>query len=264
MFLIEPAVDVAMNNRQLIVAKLEMPTNGSGIIRPRLFTILEASLANCTSTIICARAGAGKTTLAHDFAKRCGRSVAWYKLDAPDAEFTVFLEYLIACIRQSRPGFGIRRLSDLVVGNAELDPSLIAETLVYELLESSAEPLLIVIEDLHRVCDSAWVVPFFGRLLPLLPPDVHVLITSRTLPPAPLWRMRSKQTLAVVEDQTLNFTRQETMELFTTHGLSREQACIAFDHTRGRAAALAGYVSALQSTERRSSRTTKIKTTFPR
>jgi ATP/maltotriose-dependent transcriptional regulator MalT len=111
-FLIEPALDVAMNNRQLILAKLEMPASGTSILRPRLFQILAASLLNCTSTIVCARAGAGKTTLARDFARQSGRAVAWYKLDAPDSELMVFLEYLIACIRRSRPGFGIRRLSD--------------------------------------------------------------------------------------------------------------------------------------------------------
>ncbi len=253
-----------MNNRQLILAKLEMPASGTSILRPRLFQILAASLLNCTSTIVCARAGAGKTTLARDFARQSGRAVAWYKLDAPDSELMVFLEYLIACIRRSRPGFGIRRLSDLIATNAEPDPALVADTLVYELLESSAEPLLVVIEDLHRICDSGWVVSFFGRLLPLLPADVHVLITSRTLPPAPLWRMRSKQRLSVVQDDTLNFTRQETMELFTANGLPREQACIAFDHTRGRAAALAGLVVTLLLAERRASSSIKIKTTFSR
>jgi LuxR family transcriptional regulator, maltose regulon positive regulatory protein len=265
MFLIEPAPDFSMNQRQLITAKLEMPAKNSGIPRQRLIALLEGSLANCTSTIVCARAGAGKTTLAHDFAQNCGRPVAWYKLDAPDGDFAVFLEYLTACIRRSRPGFGIRRLSDILPNEGEADPSLTAEALVYELLESaSGGPLLIVIEDLHRVCDSAWVIPFFGRLLPLLPPDVHILITSRTLPPAPLWRMRSKQTLAVVEDETLNFTRQEAMELFAANGLSREQAAIAFDHTHGRAAALAGFVTTLQLAERRANRTVKMKTTFSR
>lgn len=262
MFFIEPARDVAMNNQQLILAKLEMPAGGSGVPRPRLFSILEASMLNCTSTIICARAGAGKTMLAHDFAQRSGREIAWYKLDAPDAELDVFLDYLVACIRRCRPGFGTKRLPDLLASNPEPDPALIAETVVYELLESSVEPLLIVVEDLHRICDSAWVVPFFGRLLPLLPSDVHILITTRTLPPAPLWRMRSKQTLAVVEDEALNFTRDESIELFASNGLSREQASIAFDHTRGRAVALASFVTTLQLAERRANRTVNIDTSI--
>jgi ATP/maltotriose-dependent transcriptional regulator MalT len=67
---------------------------------------------------------------------------------------------------------------------------------------------LVVIEDLHLVSDSDWLVPFFSRLLPLLPSEVHVLITSRSLPPAPLWRMRSKQSLVVIDEARCAFTRR--------------------------------------------------------
>ena len=91
------------------------------------------------------------------------------------------------------------------------------------------------------VYDFEWVVPFFRRLLPLLPPEVHILITSRTMPPAPLWRMRSKQTLSVIEEEALGFTRQEAVELFGSYKLSSEQANLALEHTRGRAAPLARF-----------------------
>ena len=106
------------------------------------------------------------------------------------------------------------------------------------LKEQTANPLLIVIEDLHLVSDSDWLSPFFTRVLPLLPSEVHVLITSRNLPSAPLWRMRSKQSLVVIDEATLAFTRSEAIELFASYGLSREQASIALDHTHGRAGAL--------------------------
>jgi LuxR family maltose regulon positive regulatory protein len=119
-----------------------------------------------------------------------------------------------------------------------------ADAFVHAMEESHEElPLLIVIEDLHLVSDASWVVPFFRRWLPLIPADVHVLITSRTMPPAPLWRMRSKQTLAVIDEEMLKFTRQEAIELFGSLGLSAEQACIALDHTNGRASALASFAA---------------------
>ncbi len=115
----------------------------------------------------------------------------------------------------------------------------LADAFVYELVEGeTAGPLLIVIEDLHLVSDSDWLVPFFTRLLPLLPSEVHVLITSRNLPPAPLWRMRSKQSLVVIDESALAFSRAEAIALFESYGLSQEQASIALDHTHGRAAAL--------------------------
>jgi LuxR family maltose regulon positive regulatory protein len=188
--------------------------------------------------------------LALDFAQTCGRSVTWYKVDAPDGEIQIFFQYLIASIREERPDFGAATLAQLAKTRTPDQASLLAETFVYELVEGDKKPLLVVIEDLHLIYDVDWVVPFFRRLLPLLPSEVHFLLTSRTMPPAHFWRMRSKQTLSVIEEDTLGFTRQEAVRLFESHQLSSEQANIALDHTRGRAAALARFAAALDgSTE---------------
>jgi LuxR family maltose regulon positive regulatory protein len=251
MFVIEPSPKSEMNNSQLIFEKLAIPTQPKQFSRPRLLSFLQTSLSSCASTILSARAGTGKTTLAADFAKQCGRPVAWYKVDAPDAELSVFLAYLTACIREKRCRFGTEQLKQLFATAREEDAALLAESFVYELQESGTEPLLIVIEDLHLVCDSRWVIPFFRRLLPLLPAEVHVLITSRTMPPAPMWRMRSKQTLTVLDEDALGFNRQEAVDFFESCGLSAEEACIALDHTRGRASALASFAAARVQGDRR-------------
>jgi LuxR family maltose regulon positive regulatory protein len=215
--------------------------------------MLEHSMAAGSTTVISGRAGAGKTALALDFANGCGRPVAWYKVDAPDADPKLFFRYLIRSIQEQRPGFGSKSLK-LLVEAADIDLiDWLTEAFVYELTEGeSGNPLLIVIEDLHLVSDSYWLMLFFGRLLPLLPSEVHVLITSRNLPPAPLWRMRSKQSLVVIDETTLSFTRFEAIALFESYGLSSEQASIALDHTHGRAGALDDSAAFLQRSERQS------------
>ena len=242
MFLIE-SIEVRAPQVELITEKVSIPSRLPAVSRPRVLGLLENSLKSCTSTILSGRAGTGKTTLAVDFAWNCGRSVAWYKVDAPEGDLEIFFQYLIASIRKQRPSFG-RTFMDLVRGTPPEKISLLAEVFVFELAEGGGNPLLIVIDDLHLVCDSPWLVPFFKRLMPLLPEDVHLLITSRTLPPAPLWRMRSKQTLSVIEEETLAFTRSEAILLFKKHGLSPEQASIALDHTHGRASALTRFAFA--------------------
>jgi LuxR family maltose regulon positive regulatory protein len=239
MFLIDSSHDLAMPKLELITDKIAPPLRTPRLSRLRLLSMLEKSMAAGTSTIISGRAGTGKTALALDFARTCGRPVAWYKIDAPDADPLVFFNYLISSIQESRPGFGIRSLTSLIESTDLERMAWLAEAFVYELAEGeTASPLLIVIEDLHLVSDSDWLVPFFTRLLPLLPSEVHVLITSRNLPAAPLWRMRSKQSLVVIDEATLAFTRFEATELFASYGLSGEQASIALDHTHGRAGAL--------------------------
>lgn len=228
----------------IINDKITIPTDLPTVSRPRLLEALAESMNCCNSTVIAGRTGTGKTMLATDFAKRCGRRVAWYKLDAPEVDLHLFLQYLIASVRHRRPDFGRKTLALFQEGDnsphgTEGATALLAESLVYELLTvGDGEPLLIVIDDLHLVYDAEWVVPFFNRLLPLLPPEVHVILTGRTLPPAPLWRMRSKQTLRVVEESALLFNAREAEELFASCGLSRETATRALIETRGRAACI--------------------------
>ena len=223
---------------QIILDKITPPGEQPRISRARLLNMLHGSLTNCTSTIINGRAGTGKTLLAADFAHRCGRRVAWYKVDASDGDLQVFFKYLVESIRQWRPGFGQATLMQLIAVSTLEDIPLLAEAFVYELLEHKGEPLLIVIDDLHLVYDAEWVVPFFRRLLPLLPAEAHTLITGRSLPPAPLWRMRSKQTLCVIEEPTLLFTQLETTRLFSSYGLAEAQATVALKQTHGRASSL--------------------------
>jgi ATP/maltotriose-dependent transcriptional regulator MalT len=222
---------------QFIPDKINPPTELPRVARERLFSTLRESLASCSSTIVHGRAGSGKTMLATDFARRAGRAVAWYKLDAPDCELSVFFQYLCASVAARRPGFGQKTLERVGGQLTAGDVPLLVEYFVYELLESS-EPLLVVVDDLHLIYDAEWMVPFFRRLLPLLPPEVHVLLIGRSLPPTPLWRMRSKQTLCVVDEEALAFTLAEARKLFGSYGLPAAQAEEALLRTRGRASTL--------------------------
>jgi LuxR family maltose regulon positive regulatory protein len=234
---------------QLILDKIKSPAQLPRISRPRLLTELRVALHSCTSTIINGRAGTGKTMLAADFALSCGRSIAWYKVDASDTDRRVFFEYLVESVRAQRPGFAGDAIMRLVESSGLEDIPLLAESFIYELLESGSSPLLIVIDDLHLIYDADWVVPFFRRLLPLLPAEAHVLITGRSLPPAPLWRMRSKQTLCVIDEAMLAFSKDEAKELFATYSLTGAQASAAHKQTRGRASALETMARLLVSSE---------------
>jgi ATP/maltotriose-dependent transcriptional regulator MalT len=222
---------------QVIPEKITPPAELPRVSRERLLRTLAESMEGCNSTIVAGRAGTGKTMLATDFARRSGRRVAWYKLDAPDSELSVFLRHLCAGLAKARPGFGAQTLERLGGGAASDDVPLAVECLVYELLEAN-EPVLVVIDDLHLVYDAEWMVPFFRRWLPLLPPEVHVMLLGRSLPPTPLWRMRSKQTLCVLEEETLAFTLEEARGLYASYGLPSERAGVALHETRGRAATL--------------------------
>lgn len=245
----DPQIEPTTSYWEPILEKITIPSPTASVTRDRINDLLEQSLQSCTSTIISGRAGSGKTSTAIDFAEKCGRAVVWYKVDAPESNSQIFFHYLISSIRTKRKWFGEVLWSHVQQEESPTDISRLAELFVFELETNPGPAMLIVIEDLHQVCDADWLVPFFRRLLPLLPADVHMLITSRTMPPAPLWRMRSKQTLSVIDEETLAFTREETHQLFQHYGLTKEQATVAYEHSRGRAATLSGLAATLHFTE---------------
>ncbi len=222
----------------LILEKITAPSQLPRVTRGRLLEKLHKSIYCCAASIIHGRAGTGKTMLAADFAWGSGRRVAWFKVDASDAVLKNFVQYLVESVGRQRPVFNGQALRCLAETVSHEDIPFLAERFVYDLQERSDEPLLIVIEDLHLIYDADWVVPFFTRLLPLLPADVHVLITCRSLLPVPLWRMRSKQMLCVIEETELAFTQEEAEELLLSYGLGVESARFGLRQSRGRAAAL--------------------------
>jgi len=223
----------------LILDKITPPVELPRVSRRRLLDALGDSMNCCTSTVIYGRTGTGKTMLASDFAGRSDRRVAWYKVDAPEVDRQMFLQYLVAAVRNQHPGFGRKTLALLSSSGAMPDAALLAESFVYEMTMLEAEePLLVVVDDLHLLYDAEWIVPFFGRLLPLLPAEAHMILIGRTLPPAPLWRMRSKQTLRVIDESAMAFTLREAEELFDSYGLPTKPAAQALAETWGRAAAL--------------------------
>ncbi len=222
----------------VIPDKVAVPLQNPRVSRPRLLGMLGEGLDSCAATIVTGRAGTGKTMLAKDFARSCGRRAAWYTVETPDGELPIFFRYLVESVGRQRPDFGRGVLSHLAESPGFKDIPTLAEAFLYELQECRGEPLMLVVDDLHLIYDAEWVVPFFRRLLPLLPAEAHMLLIGRSLPPTPVWRMRSKQTLCLVEEDALAFTTQEAAELFAVYGLAGRDARAALEQTQGRAAAL--------------------------
>ncbi|MBO0724235.1 MAG: AAA family ATPase [Blastocatellia bacterium] len=227
---------------KIIASKIKIPPETPRVYRQGLLDTLRENLESRHATVINGRAGTGKTMLAVDFVRRYAGRAAWYKVDAPDISLPVFMEYLVASVACVRPGFGsqtqeiLARLFGSVGtrGVGECDIAALAEAYVYD-LERHAEPLVLVIDDLHLIYDADWVIPFFHRLLLLIPAGTHILILGRGLPPAPMWRLRSKQRLFVVTEQMLAFTQTEAEALFSGYGLCAEAASLALKQSGGRA-----------------------------
>ncbi len=185
--------------------------------RPRLTEKLQANL-DAPVTVITADAGSGKTTLVAEFVRRQSRQTVWYQLDHTDADPFVFLGYVCQGIKKFAPAFGKTILSYLNEASADLlvHPERAADLLLNEILESIEQPLILILDDYHHIGRETIVHKLVDRLLQYSSDMLHLIITTRDLPPLAIVRRRSQAIAAIISREDLLFTDEEVRELFRT------------------------------------------------
>ena len=217
----------------LFTEKICRPSFRRILLRPRLSKMLEKSSEQFGATLLLGRAGTGKTALAVDYSQNY-ENIAWYSIESVDRDWKVFSKYFEASFEElSKPrseqenSFG----QDISSKNV----SYFVENMFARLAEKeNGKQRLIVLDNAHNVFDSPWFTDFFHSLVCSLTPNNHLLVLSRSQPPLPLWRLRSKQALGVVNEKLLLFNSVETDELFENLGLSKEKANHALGVSFGR------------------------------
>jgi LuxR family maltose regulon positive regulatory protein len=178
------------------------------VARPRLTARLERDAAR-KLTLISAPAGFGKTTLLVEWSREVAGddgSVAWLSLDEGDNDPTRFLTYLVAALRSIEEDIGAGVLSAL---RSPEPPHIEAVTaaLINELAALPEEPTLIL--DDYHVIDSEPVHGILSFLLERLPPNAHLIISSRIDPPLQLIRLRARNHMMKLDAAELSFTSEE-------------------------------------------------------
>jgi len=184
------------------------------LARPRLIERLQANLT-LPVTLVTANAGSGKTTLVAEFLRKQERPYVWYQLDHTDADPAVFLGYLTYGIQQRVENFGETTFAYLQQAH-ELaqQPERAADVLLNEILEGVEQQLIVVLDDYHHLGSDTPVHAVLDRVIAYLPDVIHVIIISRDIPPLTLARLRSQDSLAIIDRTDLLFTDEETQELF--------------------------------------------------
>src|SRR5687768_10672476 len=196
--------------------KLLPPRAASELLeRPRLTKKLEANLG-APITLVAADAGCGKTTLIADFVRSQNRQSVWYQLDHTDADPVVFLGYVARGIKNLNPEFGEAIFPYLSEANEDMMrfPERAADLLINEILQSIEQPIILVLDDYHHIGRDTVVHRMVDRLLQYSSDLVHLIITTRDLPPLAIMRRRSQSAALVITRDDLLFTDGEVRELF--------------------------------------------------
>ncbi|CAG0986611.1 partial serine/threonine-protein kinase PknK, partial [Anaerolineae bacterium] len=201
-----------------LATKLYIPPPRSKVVlRPRLIERMNDGLPSGRKlTLISASAGFGKTTLVSEWVAGCERRepevrVAWLSLDEGDNDPTRFLAYLVAALQTITTDIGKG-----VLGAIQTPQPLttINEFLLATLLNEIAaipDNFILVLDDYHMI-DSEPIDHALTFLLDHLPPQMHLVITTREDPQFPLARLRARGQLTELRAADLRFTPTEAAE----------------------------------------------------
>jgi LuxR family maltose regulon positive regulatory protein len=235
-----PAPEAPHEDRPIVREKLRIPKIEGFVERPRITNLLTRSTDQFPATLVSGRSGTGKTAIAALFAAEHDR-VAWYSVESTDVVWPVFSRYFSAALR--RAGMALS-LTETVSETRSPSKNDIARYLgsIFCFADGSPRelPSLIVLDDIHHLFDAHWFGDFFNLLLYSLPAGSHLLMLCRSRPPGPVWRLRSKQMLNVLDEKVIAFDLQETRALFASLGMPASVAERAHRDSFGRVAKLIG------------------------
>jgi LuxR family transcriptional regulator, maltose regulon positive regulatory protein len=193
----------------VLQTKLYVPRAREGRVgRSRLSERLDRG-SDSRLVLVSAPAGFGKTTLLAEWlagrSTATGQAAAWLSLDAGDNDPAHFWTYVIAGLRTVVPSMGDAAL-DLLRNPQALPVEAVLTTLLNDL--GAVDDVVLVLDDYH-VIESREVHEGVSFLLDHLPPQLHLVIASRSDPPLPLARLRARGDLTEVRAADLRFTTEE-------------------------------------------------------
>ena len=221
---------------QLLTTKLYIPQTHPNLVpRPRLSERLKEGMGR-KLTLISAPAGFGKTTLLSEWRMlHLSREwpLAWVSLDEGDNDPVRFLSYFVAALQMIAEGIGESALASL--RSPQPRPIETILTVLVNEVAAIPEEFALVLDDYH-VIEAEPVHNAVTFLLAHLPPQIHLVIVSRTDPPLPLARLRARGQMTELRAADLRFTCEEAAAFLNDVmglDLSAKEIAALEEHTEG-------------------------------
>jgi LuxR family maltose regulon positive regulatory protein len=187
--------------------RMTPPGASVGLIeRPGLVPLMEARPV----TVLAGMAGYGKSTLLAAAAQRRPHGgTVWLTLDDTDKDPVRFVGDLISAATLA----GIEPLTDQIeqlrVSSLRAEPLSLVDSLL-EALYDSAEPHLLVLDDLQHLAGSGASTTIVDHLLRWAPANLRISMAARVVPPLRLQRLRLEDRLTYLAHDDLAFSLAES------------------------------------------------------
>jgi len=220
-------------NSNLLSTKLFIPEPRQAyIMRPKLLELLDGALSR-KLTLVAAPPGYGKTTLLSVWIKERDFPTAWLSLDPDDNDGSLFIRYLIAALQNINPEIGQVSLA-MFKSTQAASLSSVLSALLNDLSQIEGHYNL-VLDDYHSI-ENQEVHDSLTFMLDHLPPHMHLIVASRSDPPLPLSRMRSRNQLLEIRQADLRLSTEEADQFLQQSmglELSRDQVRQLESRTEG-------------------------------
>jgi LuxR family maltose regulon positive regulatory protein len=204
------------------------PATPGLIDRGDLLAALDRAAASKV-TIISAPAGSGKTSLLRAWAGRPGQprrlALVQVQRDQHDAQ-----QFWLALLDAIRHASATASRTEPPAATPDFNAPAMAGRVLSELADARGGVTL-VIDDLHELT-SPDALAQLTRLLTSLPPNVHVILTTRHDVRLGLHRLRLAGELTEIRAADLRFSQRETRELLDASGIALSEAGVALLHQR--------------------------------
>jgi LuxR family maltose regulon positive regulatory protein len=162
-------------------------------------------------TLLAAPAGFGKTNLLIEWTKETTLPVAWLTIDGDDNDLSRFIRYVIGALQTLEPGLGEEAL-DLLESPKD-DGWKIGLTLLINELSVLPKEGVLVLDDFHAL-ENSKILQRIDFSLKHFPPNLHMIIASRSEPELDLAFLRAKGRVSELGADDLRFTGEEVVGYF--------------------------------------------------
>jgi ATP/maltotriose-dependent transcriptional regulator MalT len=196
----------------LLATKLQVPRSRPGLVpRRRLADRLEEGL-NRGLVLVAAPAGYGKSVLLSEWVRGMTETAAWLSLDGGDNDPVRFWRHVLAALDMVRPGIA-ERVGPLAGPPAPPTYDALVSALINDVVAEPGQPdVLLVLDDYHLISSDS-VQASVRFLLDHRPPQLRVVVASRSDPSLGLARYRGRGELGEVRAADLRFNLDEAAEL---------------------------------------------------